>query len=148
VSTPAVCGQSRSLVSVAGDDCIFYAKRGTVQLRCLRKNLLDQLWITGRCRQCSRLDRRVKLRHRVSNDPITLARRFTLESGNRRQPESRGRRQRDLVILHLDLCCARRLRYIRGSSALPGTYPGHCFMTFLMSLSHRARLSEILHVSK
>lgn len=31
----ALCGQSRSLQSIAADDCIFYAKRGTVQLRCL-----------------------------------------------------------------------------------------------------------------
>lgn len=30
-----VCGHSRSLVSVAAGDCIFYARRGTAQIRCL-----------------------------------------------------------------------------------------------------------------
>ena len=47
MSIPAVCGQSRSLVSVAGDDCIFYARRGTVQIRCLRKSD-DRRWIRGK----------------------------------------------------------------------------------------------------
>jgi hypothetical protein len=36
VSILAVCGQSRSLVSVVADDCIFYARWGTVHIRCLR----------------------------------------------------------------------------------------------------------------
>ena len=43
MSILAVCGQSRSLQSVAADDCIFYAKRGTVQLRCLR-SYRRRLW--------------------------------------------------------------------------------------------------------